>query len=328
LPGPHGYSPISSPTIGLPTVARDDVTCGRLERQESDTGFRQEETTLNIGLALVSLLIPVLVNAQSQPIESARSQFEVVSVKPHASQSDPSKISSDNPGRFVVTNVPLWFLILYAYEIPEYQLIGAPDWTSDSDFDIIGTYSSGQVPTDREKRLMLQNLLTERFNLKMHREKRELPTYDLVLARKDGRLGPQLTPSTVDCAKWNEENRPKTDAGAPGSGSPSVKRPVCRMIATRTYLTGGARSMEDIASTLHAMVARPVTDRTDMKGVFDVDLRWSRFDLNAESGSGASPNEGPSIFTAVQEQLGLKLVPRREKFEVFVIDDVKPPIPN
>jgi uncharacterized protein (TIGR03435 family) len=99
------------------------------------------------------------------------------------------------------------------------------------------------------------------------------------------------------------------------------------MIATRKFLTGGTRTMEDLAGTLQSMVARPVVDRTGLAGAFDIDLQWSPTDLNAD-GANASTNEGPSIFTAVEEQLGLKLVPQREKFDVLVIDRVKLPTAN
>lgn len=86
--------------------------------------------------------------------------------------------------------------------------------------------------------------------------------------------------------------------------------------------------MEDIAKILHAMVARPVADRTGLTGVFDVDLRWTRYDLSADAVASDSPNDSPSIFAALQEQLGLKLVPRRDKFDVLVLDDVARPTAN
>lgn len=283
---------------------------------------------LGVGIAFILSAGTLPVGSQSQPAEIVISRFEVASVKPHVSHADPSKISSTSPGRFLATNIPLWFLILYAYEIPEYQLVGAPEWTNGSAFDIVGTYPPGRQPTDHETRLMLQNLLAERFSLKLHHEQRELPTYALVLARKDGRLGPQLQRSDVDCVKWAEAKLPKTDAGGPSPVSPSGKRPACTMIATRTYLTGGARTMEEIAKTLHAMVARPVADRTGLTGVFDVDLRWSRYDLSADSATSDAPNDSPSIFAALQDQLGLKLVPQRDNFDVLVLDSITRPTTN
>lgn len=283
---------------------------------------------LSLGIAFIFLAGTPPVKSQAQPAEMVTPRFEVASVKPHLSHADPSKISSTMPGRFMATNTPLWFLMLYAYEIPEYQLVGTPEWAYESAFDIVGTYSPGRQPTEHEARLMLQNLLAERFSLKLHHEQRELPTYALMLARKDGRLGPRLQRSDVDCVKWNEEKRPNTDAGGPSPVSPSGKRPACMMIATRTYLTGGARTMEEIAKTLHAMVARPVADKTGLTGVFDVDLRWARYDLSAAPAPSDSPNDTPSIFAALQEQLGLKLVPQRDNFDVLVLDGVARPATN
>ena len=111
------------------------------------------------------------------------------------------------------SNTPLRFLILYAYQLLDHQLIGAPEWTSLTGFDITATYPPGKVSTDHDVRLMLQGLLSDRFGLTVHREQREVPTYALILTRKDGRLGPRLLRSDVDCEKWLAGKRPKVDAG-------------------------------------------------------------------------------------------------------------------
>lgn len=161
--------------------------------------------SMTVGIALVSWGSLAAVRSQSQPA-LASSRFEVVSVKPHASNSDSSKISSDTPGRFTATNTPQWFLILYAFEIPEYQLIGALNWTYDATFAVVGTYPQGRRPTDHDTRVMLQNLLVDRFSLKLRHEQRELPTYALVRARNDGRPGPQLQRSDADCLKWAQRS--------------------------------------------------------------------------------------------------------------------------
>ena len=152
--------------------------------------------------------VPVTSGQQSPP------EFEVTSVKANHSLTGPSAISGATPGRFVATNTPLRFIILYAYELMDHQLIGAPDWTASTGFDVTGTYH-GKEATDHDVRLMVQQLLSDRFGLTAHREQREVPTYFLTLARKDGRLGPQLRRSDVDCEKWIAEKRPKVDAGGP-----------------------------------------------------------------------------------------------------------------
>jgi uncharacterized protein (TIGR03435 family) len=264
---------------------------------------------------------------QAQASETTTPQFEVTSVKQNVSQSTSSDINNQLPGRFVATNVPLRFLILDAYELRDHELVGAPGWTSDKAFDVIGTYPGARRPPAHEIHLMLRQLLADRFDLKGHREQRELPAYDLVIARKDGWIGPQIHESDMNCAAWIAEDRPKIAAGRPSPVSPSGERPICGIIATRKWLTGGARTMQDLVASLQSMLGRPVVDRTALTASYDIDLQWAAMDLHAEEAASA-PSEGPSLFTALKEQLGLKLVSHKEKFEVLVIDEIKPPSPN
>lgn len=280
-----------------------------------------------IVFALVWLnLRPVRADAQSP--ETTASKFEVSSVKQNLSETDVSNISDSIPDRFVATNVPVRFLILYAYKLQDHQLVGAPDWTFDKPFDVIGTYPGERRPPAREIRLMIQNLLTDRFDLKLHHEQRELQSYDLVVARKDGRLGPQMHVSDMNCAARIAENRPKTTPRNSGPASSSGERPVCTMIATRKYLTGGARTMQNLTASLQSMLRRPVVDRTGLRASYDIDLQWAPMDLHADEAATATSVEGPSLFTALQDQLGLKLVSHKEEFDVFVVDEIKPPGPN
>ena len=266
--------------------------------------------------------------AQTHRLEPTTPQFEVTSVKQNVSQSTSSSISSSIPDRFVATNVPVRFLILDAYELLDHQLIGAPAWTVDRSFDVFGTYPEGRQPPAHDIHRMLQQLLADRFDLRVHREQRELPAYDLVIARKDGRLGQQIHKSGVNCAAWIANGRPKTAAGPPSLVSPSGERPVCAMIATRRWLSGGARTMQDLAASLQSMLGRPVVDSTGLTASYDIDLRWAAMDLQADEAPSATSSEGPSLFTALPEQLGLKLVSRKEKFEVVVVDQIKLPGPN
>jgi uncharacterized protein (TIGR03435 family) len=200
--------------------------------------------------------------AKSQTASDGQSTFEVASVKMNKAEgASQSRISGTIPGRFVASNSPLRFLILYAYRLLDHQLVGAPDWTSSVSFDITATYPPGPAPTDNEVRFMLQKLLAARFGLTAHTDRRELTSYKLVVA-KDGRLGPQLRRSDVDCQQWIAEKRPQTDAGGPSKVTPSGKRPACMMLATRRWLSGGTRTMAQLASTLQSMVGKPVVDRT------------------------------------------------------------------
>jgi uncharacterized protein (TIGR03435 family) len=272
-------------------------------------------------------------NAYAQALPApATLQFDVASVKQSRGQTDNSKISSADPARFVATNMPLRFLIHHAYHILDYQLVGLPDWTDDIGYDIVGAYAPGPTPSEQETRVMLQNLLVERFGLKTHRDQRDLPVYNLMLARKDGRLGKQIQHSALDCANW-PAGRAKTDAGGPSPVTPSGKRPACMITATRRFISGGSRTMADFATTLGAMVRRPVIDRTGLTGPFDIDVQWSptSFDSaasDAAAGANTSGADGSSIFTAIQEQLGLKLTPGRQTFDVLVIDALNRPAAN
>ena len=270
----------------------------------------------------------------AQPPEGAKPQFEVSSVKQNLSENGDGKISSSIPDRFVATGYPVYFLIQYAYDLKGHQLAGAPDWTWDKLYDVVGKYPDERRPTDADVRLMLQGLLAERFGLKVHSEQREVPAYDLVLARKDGRLGPQLVKSDVDCVAWMKLKRSRIDGGGPSAVSPSGRRPECMILTTRKYITAGATNLHDLAGPLEALLDRPVVDKTGLTGGYDIDLQWDPAGMYADRPSSAATNgtpsgpTGPSVFTAVEEQLGLKLVPGREKLDVVVVDQIKPADPN
>ena len=268
------------------------------------------------------------VGAQAQSPETTLPQFEVTSVRQNTSQSESSAINSELPDRFVATNVPLRFLLLDAFEIRDHELVGAPEWTSEKSFDIVGAYPEARRPSAHEIHLMLEQVLADRFGLRVHREQRELPAYDLVLARKDGRLGPQIHKSDMNCAAWIADGRPKTAAGPPSPVSPAGERPTCSLIATRKWLTGGARTMQDLAASLQSMLGRPVVDKTGLAGAYDIDLQWAAMDLHADEAANATSTEGPSLFSALDDQLGLRLVSHKETFEVVVVDAIHQPSPN
>jgi uncharacterized protein (TIGR03435 family) len=293
--------------------------------------FTTARTRVPAALVGFFVLVANAPRGTAQPEAAATSapafEFDVASVKLNNSSSGQSKISGATPGRFVASNTPLRFLILYAYELLDHQLAAAPDWTSSVSFDIAATYPPGISPTDRNVRLMVQKLLSDRFGLIVHREQREMQTYALILARKDGRLGPQIRKSDVDCEQWIADKRPQIDAGGPSAVAPSGKRPACRMVAARGWLAGGTRTMAQLATTLQSMVGRPVVDQTGLTGAFDVDLRWTPREVEIAPDAESS-NESPSIFTAVQEQLGLKLDSRRNRFDVLVVDHIARPTPN
>ena len=285
--------------------------------------------TLGLARAAFSVLIrlPVLPLALIAQGASSRS-FDVAVIK----ETDGLRASGTlrpTPGRMAIDNIPLHYIIEYAFQVRQDQVVGAPDWTRTTKFEITGTYS-GEPASDAQIRAMVQKLLQDRFGLVSHRETQDLPIYHLVLARSDGRLGPRLVPSDVDCVQWRADKKPLVGGGGPSPVAPGGRRPQCLDINNGRIYSGGARSSADIARSLQGNLRAPVVDRTGLKGVYDLDLEWTpAAELTAaQSGQPATPADGVSIFTAVQEQLGLKLEPARGPVDVVVIDAIARPTPN
>jgi uncharacterized protein (TIGR03435 family) len=262
------------------------------------------------------------------PFAGPEESFEAASVKPNQSGGDRWDFDSP-PGRVVGVNVVLRDLIRFAYNIygGDWDIrIAGPEWIKAARFDI-DARTGGAVPQERAMS-MLRQLLADRFSLKVHYENRERPVYELVRARADGRLGPQITANNVDCAALANANQASSAAGTPPliPFDPS-KRPLCGSRSTGPGdISSGAFTMEQLALQLARPVGRPVIDRTNLSGGFDYDLRWTPMQAPAEAG--AQPDSGPSIFTAVEEQLGLKLIPATGLVQVLVIDSISQPTPN
>lgn len=278
---------------------------------------------IRLGLLLVGLAVtPLVVVAQS---DSPR--FEVASVRPNTS-GDPGQSSRIGKGSVVTTNMRMRALIVSAYGVWPDRIVSAPAWFDRERFDI-----TARVPADTPDNLlrpMLRTLLAERFRLVAHTEMREVPVYALVVDRGNGRLGPNLKVST-QC----DSDAIKTLGPRMGDAAlPIGKRP-CTVVSGAdgrgaAYMTGGARTVGALVDALQVLVQqgvvdRPVVDRTGLTGTYDFDLRFAGAGLGA-----AYPDASnlPSIFTAFQEQLGLKLETSRGPVEMFVIDSVERPTPD
>jgi uncharacterized protein (TIGR03435 family) len=258
-------------------------------------------------------------SAQSPP-DSRKPTFEVASVKPNKSGDPGMSITTQPGGRYIATNVPVGMLIRNAYQLQESQLVGLPDWAASERFDIAAKAEQDIAPTNQKPnphQLMLQSLLEERFNLKVHRETRDLPGYALVVARADGKFGPQMKQSDVDCAALAAARRA---GGPPPPPMTAGERRPCSMRMGRGTLTAGSMTMANLAGTLSSAVQRMVVDRSGLTGGFDFDLTFS-MDQSADASA-------PSIFTAVQEQLGLKLDSMRIPTDVLVVDSIERPEPD
>jgi uncharacterized protein (TIGR03435 family) len=272
-------------------------------------------------------------NGQQRQPAVAGPAFEVASVKQNVSGSGQRGAGFQPGGRFRGSNMTLRGLIAAAYGTPQplplYRVVGGPGWLDSDRFDIDAraTTDFADLPGQRAGwspigQQMLRRLLAERFRLVAHQETRDLPAYALTKAKSDGTLGSQLTVSRETCIPPPPPGAPPSDA-IPCGGFRFT--PPERVSAR--HLT-----MDEIARYIMLnAVDRPVVNRTDISGNFNMDLDFTR-ELTPPP-PGAAPDSQPaftgtSIFTAVQEQLGLKLEPTRTALEVVVIESVARPEPD
>jgi uncharacterized protein (TIGR03435 family) len=275
----------------------------------------------------------------AQPVESGKPKFEVASVRENTNDDGKIAVGIQPGGRFSAHNVPLWDLIRQAYAVQRTQIVGAPDWAETARFDIVAK-AEGEIPRTPPGsppgplNLMLQDLLEDRFELRAHRETREMPVYALIVARADRQLGAGFRPSRIDCAAMRGRGGRGTSPGAPPAGPPaSSERPSCGMrMAPHQVIAGGA-SLTQLTQVLSQFTQRIVIDRTGLEGTFDIDLTFTPDRLPPGPPPPGVPipsidPNGPSLFTALQEQLGLKLESERAPVEVLVIDHVERPTPD
>jgi len=236
-------------------------------------------------------------------------------------------------GQWLSVNVPLAFVLLRAY--PDFsrpgQIVGGPEWIRTAPYDI-NAKADGDAPPPVLNE-MLKRLLAERFKLKVHTQTRDVDVYALVLLRADGQLGPGIRKASVDCVARAAEGKRIRDAG----GSPPLptppkpgERPECGMMSTNSNgvqrIAIGGNPVGAITMGIESTVGRQVIDKTGLTGAFDIDLEFSGAGQLATAAD--QPSAFPSVFTALQEQLGLKLELRKEKMDVLVIDSVEMPTPN
>ena len=225
--------------------------------------------------------------------------FDVVSVKPNRSGARNSGYRRAGPGILNATNVTLKMLVEYAYDVRDYQISGGPNWFDSERYDVLAKPApgadSGSSTAAGQKallRLRVQALLSDRFQLALHQSTKELPTFALVLAKN----GPR---------QLKEPDGSPTD-----------------LISNGHHLTCQKVSMDMLARVfLQGELGRPVSNQTGVKGEFNFTLDWvAERKPPAEGREETALPEGPSLFTALQEQLGLRLEPRKGPVEILVID--------
>lgn len=228
----------------------------------------------------------------------AHPSFAVAAIKLHDPTSTRQGFST-NPDRVNIRNESVAAMIVFAYSLNKQQVLKAPAWATDETYDIEGKAVAEGEPSLRQEQEMVQKLLADRFQLKFHLEKRELSVYAVRIAKG----GPKLKPAA-------DPNNMLDQTGNGGGNVQSIRYTSC--------------SMPDFAFGEQFFFDRPVVDQTGLAGKFDFTLRYTV----DESRTTDDPNAPPGIFTAVQEQLGLKFEPTKAPADVYVIDHVERPSAN
>lgn len=310
--------------------------------------------SLSGGLTFAALLAATAASAQdavppptAPAAVSPGAAFEVASVRPSNPNPDPnnplSQIALMLPqpgGRFTATNTPLRMLIMRAFELQqEAQLAGGPPALLAAKYDITARAPVAFIAMNDLPQL-LRTLLADRFKLKTHTETRELPVYDLVLARSDGRLGSDMRPSKSDCSKPDETVAQRGAALAKGDVTGVMGKPGPCMVTTdasggplNLMMRGDGQEMKQLIEILQQFTGRTVRDKTGLTGRYDFDMKMDlqmvlalarRMGANIPAAAANIPrSDGSSLMTALHEQLGLKLESTRDEVTVVVIDSVE-----
>jgi uncharacterized protein (TIGR03435 family) len=269
-------------------------------------------------LLLVGLGGLAAVKAQPSVTQSAAPQpdtmkFEVTSIKPSMDQRTMSV--RPMPGGRLVATAPLKLLMMYAYGLQRSRILGGPDWINYDRYDIEA--KAAENANRAQLMAMLQDLLEDRFRLRVHRETRETPVYYLVVDKGGHRLA---SPQNSECSS--------ADSPPPSGRSDSASAP-CGQMRILPF-TSGARMEGDrvpvgeLIRVLAVAVDRPVLDKTSLTGLFDIRLRF----IDEPPGAPPPDSLGPTVFAALREQLGLRLEPSKGPVEFLVVDHVEHPTAN
>ena len=244
---------------------------------------------------------PAFVLMLAAPALLAQATFDVASIKESQSLETGGSLRFLPDGGVRADNIPARGLITIAYELQPYQLLNAPGWANETRYNIEAK-PAARISPEQTTDAMLQALLVERFKFAFHREVRQVDGFALVRVQPD-RLGPQLRVSELDCQAAFSAN-PRCRQGRIGT--------------EQITLIGNPMAM--LLQVVVNKVTAPVSDETGLIGRYDIDMQWSN--------EVAPSDDRPSIYTALQEQLGLKLERRRVTTEVLVVDRLERPTPN
>jgi uncharacterized protein (TIGR03435 family) len=243
-----------------------------------------------------------LAQAPQTPVKpmaaDAHPAFAVATIKPHDPNYPRRQGWNFDGDRVSIQNQSVATMMMFAYSIDPHQIVNAPDWASRERWDVEGTTDTPGEPNLHQMQEMIQKALSDRFGLVFHREKRPLPVYAIQIAKG----GPRLKPAA----------HPEREAGQRANGQGTEMTAIYSSATIQDFILGEQFFLD-----------RPLIDQTNLTGKYDITLRYTRDEANA-----TDPNAPPGLFTAIQEQLGLKLVPMKAPIDVFVLDRVEQPSAN
>ncbi len=299
-------------------------------------------------LALAPLLacVPSVLHSQTQtPAGTDGPAYDVVSVRPNPATDfrTPSNLVQRPDGGFTATNLPVATLISRAYPpaIPV-EFVGLPDWGLRERWDVTATSTRPNATAD-DRMAMLRALLADRFKLVVHVERRPRDVYELILARSDGRLGSGIKPlADVDCVAVRAAAQRARESGAPqppptpprlvpsSTGGPprvefSAPPAPCTLMMVGDEVRGQGE-LKDLVSLFRFSTQRETVDKTGLTGFFEFAMRFAASSRPLEAT--AVVDAAPTLFTAVQEQLGMKLVPVKVERDTLVIENLERPTEN
>jgi uncharacterized protein (TIGR03435 family) len=281
-------------------------------------------------------LLPVVILAQAAP----RPSFEVVSIKANRTNQGIPLVLLQPGGRVIAANVNIRQVILVAYGLEDLQLVDAPDWTVTDRFAIEARTTDATAT--ETIRLMLRTMLAERLGFMAHSERRDLPMFALAMARSDKRLGPKLRESGPECAPLRSPVGvpPPPPPPPPPAGNAVPTRTIlprdepqrrrCGSMLAPGWLAARAITMQELTRPLAQLMRRLVVDETGLTGEFDLDLLFQPEGLGGALVGPPPPafSDAPGLTTALQDELGLRLDPRRGPVDVLVVDRIERPSEN
>jgi uncharacterized protein (TIGR03435 family) len=269
--------------------------------------------------AIPFLLMTASVAVIAQDAASPPAESEVVSIKRHVGTDVRASVRTLPDGTTVITNIPISVALSRATSVSPRDVVGLPEWARTEHYDI--TVKGLAVAGRDQQQVIWRALFAERMKLVAHEEQREKDAFALVLARQDGRLGPQLIPSALDCTSG-------TPAAPPPPLTAQDFQRRCGIGGFANTLASGSIPMYQLALSLGNAAGGEIINRTGLEGRYAFTLTFSPQRTAGPTVETTPGDDAPDLFTAVQEQLGLKLQHEKKMTTVFVIDHIERPSEN